>query len=422
MEKVLIYGKGISGLGAMESLKSRGTCALICDDTDFEKLKNEDYSLAVISPGIDFNHDVYRWANEREIPAISELELGYMLCHKPIIAVTGTNGKTTTVEMLGKMFRNRKAEVCGNIGSAFSSVSVKNESEIYIVETSSFQLEKTFRFRPKVAVITNITPDHIDRHGSMQNYVNAKLKIAQNQNKEDYLVLSADDISVEYLKGFQPQSTVIYTSIKERVKGAYLNNDKIYYMDEVICSVNRIRASGLHNISNALSAIAVAKIFGVSNGEIVDALSSYSPAKHRLSYVGSIRGVAFYNDSKGTNVSATIKAMESMPSSFCLILGGKDKGYEFDEIFEKKIKNLKKVFVLGECSDKIYKTAKRYNFTRIEKCESLDKAVIEAYHEKQDAVLLSPATASFDMFKNYKERGERFEEIVKGLKRVEERR
>ncbi len=422
MEKVLIYGKGISGIGAVESLKLRGVSAVVCDDEDFETLKNDEFTLVVVSPGIDFNHEVYKWASEKEIPAISELELGYLLCKKSIIAVTGTNGKTTTVEMLGKMFSEMNAKVTGNIGSSFSLAVTKDEGDLFVVEASSFQLEKTSSFRPHVAVITNITPDHIDRHGDMENYVKAKLKIARNQTRGDYLVLSADDIEVGYLDNFQPQSTVLYTSTRKRVRGAYLLNDKVWYMDEPICSVNRIKASGLHNISNALSAIVVAKIYGRSNDKIVRSLCEYAPTKHRLSYVGSIRGVAFYNDSKGTNVAATVNAMKSMPSSFCLILGGKDKGYDFDEIFKNATANLKKIFAIGETADKILTCARRYNFNLIDKCDNLDKAVIEAYYEKSDAVLLSPASSSFDMFKNYEERGERFEEIVKGLKSVEERR
>lgn len=421
-KKVLIIGKGISGLGAARALRETGTDCVLCDEEDFDKVFSPEFDLIVVSPSVAKTHRVFPLAEAAGTEVISEIELGYRLCDKPVIAVTGTNGKTTVVKLMGDIFsRSRKTCVTGNVGSSFAADATENY-DLFVTEVSSFQLENVRLFAPDIAVVTNITPDHLDRHNSFEEYARTKLKIAQSMGKDGWLVLSANDIPAKTLAGFSPQCNVVYTCVGGRVNGAYSLSDKFYWFDEFICQRNQMAMRGVHNEANALSAIAAAKIAGVENKDIIATLSEFHPDEHRVQYVDSIMGAAFYDDSKGTNIDACVKAMQTMPSSFCLIAGGSDKGYEFDDIFLKAPSNLKKVCALGETADKIVCAAKRNGFIKVIKCLTLTEAVIEAYHSDVDAVLLSPAAASFDMFENYAARGSAFIEIVKELKKIETRR
>lgn len=421
-KKVLIIGKGISGSGAARALRKTGINCVLCDEEDFDKVFSPDFDLIVVSPSVPRAHRVFPLADASGAEVISEIELGYRLCDKPIIAVTGTNGKTTVAKLIGNIFsRSKKTCVTGNVGRSFAADATEN-NDVFVTEVSSFQLENVHFFAPDIAVVTNITPDHLDRHNSFEEYARTKLKIAENMNREDCLVLSATDITTEILAGFSPNCNVVYTCVGGRVNGAYTLGDKFYWFDECICPRNQMAMRGVHNEANALSAIAAAKIAGIGNEDIIAALGEFRPDDHRVQYVDSIMGTAFYDDSKGTNTAACIKAMLSMPSSFCLIAGGSDKGYEFDEIFQSAPPNLKKVCALGETADKILRAAKRNNFKNTVKCLTLTEAVIEAYHSDVDAVLLSPAAASFDMFENYAARGNAFVAIVKELKKSETRR
>lgn len=416
VNRVLILGKGVSGMGAADALKAANIDFELTDETDFDEKINGDFDLIVVSPSVTLNHRAFAVAAKLGIEIIGELELGFRLCDKPIVAVTGTNGKTTTTELIAQMLKSRYAACAtGNIGRSFSKDATK-KYDVYAVEVSSFQLETVSKFRPNIAVITNITPDHLDRHGNMKEYARLKLSIAKNQKADDYLILSADGIALELMEDFAPDCNVIYTSLNGRVHGAYVLNDKIFWLDEFVCFVNRIKMQGIHNVANALSAIAAAKLCGVETNEIVKVLGRFDTDAHRMKYVASVNGVAFYNDSKGTNIDAVDKAMQSMPSSFCLIAGGSDKGYEFDGLFDKNNRNLLKVCAIGETANKIAEAAKRNDFKNVEICESLKAAVISAYRSGAENVLLSPGTASFDMFANYAARGEEFERIVHGIK------
>lgn len=415
---VLIVGMGISGKGSRYALEREGATCYIFDDRQNVKLPNVKLDLIVISPSICKFHSIYKFAEVNNIPLIGELELGFMLNKGEVIAVTGTNGKTTTTQLIEKILKaaGLKAEALGNIGKSFAQCASDKSYNIAVVESSSFQLESVKTFRPFIACITNISPDHLDRHGDMAEYARTKLKICENQTNQDYLILSQDDIPVTCLMGFAPKSNVIYTSTRGKVPGAYKLLDKIYCFDEFICDRDQIKMEGDHNVSNALMAIAVAKLYEVSNKIIVETLTEFETDDHRLKLVDRIDSKSYYNDSKGTNIAATIKAMKAMTGDTALILGGSDKGYEFDELFMAIPETIKKIITIGQTTKKIIDASIRCRYLDIETAENLYEAVHLAACMNVDNVLLSPATASFDMFNDYKERGQKFESIVRGLR------
>lgn len=410
-KKVLIYGKGISGIGAKDALIKCGADFTICDDVDFDEKFTGDYDLIVVSPSIALDHKIFGIAKGIGAEIIGEVELGGRICDKPLIAVTGTNGKTTVTELIGKVFGySRDACVTGNVGRSFA-LDATYDHDVYVCETSSFQLETVKSFAPHIAIVTNITEDHVDRHGGFENYARLKMRIADAQSSSDYLILNVDAIPQCALKDFYPKSNVFYTSTKMLVRGAYLSDDKFYWFDEQICKINRMKMMGLHNAENALSMIAAAKLSGIPNTDIVRALEEFEPDEYRIAYSGCVRGVAFYNDSKGTNVAATKMAMRAMPSSYALIAGGFDKGFAFDELFENADERLVEVCAIGQTRFAVEKAAVRKGI-KVTVCGTLADAVIEAYHSSADNVLFSPATSSFDMFEDYRARGAAFDKIV----------
>ena len=417
-KKVLIIGDGISGRGAKRALENNGALCDIFDEKYGKEFTKSDYDLIVISPSVSEEHYIYDFAREKNIPLIGEIELGYRLFGGETVAITGTNGKTTTVSLVGEILgrAGKKTSVCGNIGVSFAACAEFDGSDVAVAEVSSFQLESIKTFKPHIACILNVSEDHLDRHKTMERYATTKLKISENQDENDYLVLSQDDIPLLFLRGFFPKAQIMYTSLRGKVRGAYLLNNKIYYKDEFICDRDSVKLRGDHNISNVLAAVCICKLSGVANGVIVDVLTEFDSGEHRLRYVDTVDGKCYYNDSKGTNIGATLKAAEYMPSDTCLILGGSDKGYEFDDLFIGLPKHIKVVFAIGETAGKIKKAAFRNKFYEIEFKESLEEAVKDTAKLNVKNVLLSPATASFDMFSSYKERGETFERLVKELK------
>ena len=420
-KKILILGKGVSGLGAFEILKRKGACPTICDEDDLIDALNHKYDMVVISPSISTKHLIYEYCNNNKVELIGEIELGYRLTQKPIVAVTGTNGKTTVCDMCATLLNKKfSAYACGNIGVSFSGIS-DSDNDIFVVETSSFQMESTISFAPNVAVITNLAHDHIDRHGTYEKYVAEKLKIARNLKRCDTLILSYDDIKVDDLKGLNHDGKTVYVSIGNKVKGAYSLNGKIYWYDEYVCSTDRINLPYIHNEKNALFAVAVAKIFDVENRLIAQGLGEFKLRKHRLSVVDRIKSTTFYNDSKATNISATISAMRNMSSKYVLILGGSDKRLPFDDIFKINDSNLQLVLAVGQTAMAIKTTAEKYKI-EVKVCSDLSNAVYVAFKSGVENVLFSPACASFDSFSSYAERGENFVRAVKELKKSEEER
>lgn len=410
-KNALVYGKGISGTGAKAALEKCGVNCTICDDTDFEEKFIGQYDLIVVSPSIPRSHKIFKIAAETDTEILGEIELGARICDKPLIAVTGTNGKTTVTELIGRALGySRDACVAGNVGRSFA-LDATFDHEIYVCETSSFQLETVSTFAPHIAIVTNITEDHLDRHGSFENYSRLKMRIAAAQTPADYLILNVDAIPECALKDFHPRSDVLYTSMQTPVRGAYVLKDKFYWFDEPIAKINRMKMIGLHNAENALSMIAAAKLFDISNADIVRALEEFEPDEYRIAYSGCARGVAFYNDSKGTNVAATKMAMRAMPSSYTLIAGGYDKGFGYEELFENADERLTKVCAIGQTRNSVADAAARHGVKAIV-CGTLSEAIIEAYHSGADNVLFSPATSSFDTFKDYLDRGAAFDKIV----------
>lgn len=411
-KRVLVAGRGISGAGAFEALSGLGA---ICAYTDETNIASFGADLIVVSPGIETNQPVFAYAKENAIPLIGEIELGYLLCDKPIIAITGTNGKTTVTRLIGDIFAaaGQKAAVCGNIGNSFSLAAYKGGYDVAVTEVSSFQLETVDKFRPRIAVITNISPDHLNRHKTMQAYCAAKRNIARNQTEEDFLILSQDDIPLYALENFAPKGKTLYTSVRGKLKGAYLFGGDIYYMSEKVCSADRVRLEGEHNMKNALAAVCAAKICGIDNAAVVSALTSFKPDAHRLKLVARINGKNYYNDSKGTNIMASVCAAECMCGDTCMIVGGSDKGYEYDELFSRLPETVVRVAAVGETADKVKAAADRCGRCTVETFNDFAEAFYWAKSGGEENVLLSPASASFDMFSSYGERGEAFERLVR---------
>lgn len=429
--KALIVGCGISGISAKDFLEKQGIICEFAKSQDINATSfDEEYldrlfcglSFIVTSPGISFDNLLFKKARERKVKIISEFELGTNNSKGDIIAVTGTNGKTTTVMLIKHLLQNQHKNVflAGNIGTAVTSVCDKtNASSILILECSSFQLENIKSFSPHIATILNITPDHLNRHKTMKNYIKAKLNITKYQTKNDYLLLNYDD---EILMKNIPKTKakIFYFSTKKRVVGCYVKSGSIYFYDGTtenkLVSLKNVKLVGEHNISNILCAV-LAIILETGKLNLLGNLSTFQGVTHRIEYVATIDGVAYFNDSKATNIDSTLVAIKSFKQNINLILGGSDKGYNFDNLFAGLSKNVKNIVAIGETSQKILSSAKKYGYTNISLEKTLNDAVKSLKNKAQsgDIILLSPACASFDQFNNYEERGNVFKKLVKEI-------
>ncbi len=423
-KKVLVYGLGISGKETIKFLLERGAIVFAHDDNIKVKIENVisfdirfDFSqinFCVISPGIGDSY-VVKFLKIAKIPVYSEIEFASRFIKGKIIAITGTNGKTTTTTLVGEIFKraNLKYCLCGNIGDPLISF-VKNDNKdfYYITEVSSFQLEYIQKFCPFISAILNITPDHLNRHKTMQEYTQLKFSITKNQHKKHFCVLNTN------LNAFKviTKATIKYFSCALSCD-AHVENENICFDNEIILPINSLKLLGKKNVENALAAVAIAKCAGIDNVAIKEAIINFNGIEHRIEKVAEIGGVTYINDSKATNVDSTICALESFKENIILLLGGSEKGYDFDEIFSYKQK-IKKIFTYGQTSEKILKCALRNKFCEIEKKNDL-KESFEASREiakSGDVILLSPACASFDQFNNYEHRGEFFKELVREVK------
>lgn len=429
--KVLIIGRGLSGRSAGDLLERENVEVVFAAREDIEKNEFEkEYldrlfsglSFIVTSPGISPKIELIKQAKSRKIKIIGEFEFGSMFLKSDIIAVTGTNGKTTTVSLIHHILKGFEHSVFlgGNIGIPVSSLAGKdNKNDISVLECSSFQLENIKNFSPKIAAILNISPDHLNRHRTMKNYIKCKFNITKKQTENDYLILNADD---EFLFENPPKTKaqIFFFSTKKRVKGCYIKRNCIYFNDnqkeEKLVSLRGIKLVGEHNLSNILCAC-LAVFLQTKNKELLKLISGFTAVSHRIEFVKKISGVEFYNDSKATNISSTIVACKSFKNNIHLILGGSDKGYEFDELFKNLPKNVKNIAIFGETRHKIAFSAQNCGFVNYKICDSLEdctKYLFKKSREK-DIVLLSPACASFDCFSNYKERGNFFKKIVEDI-------
>ena len=421
-KRVLVYGLGRSGQAASKLLHDFGACVSIYDDDknerslfcfDEQPLLHA-YDMVVLSPGIKVRGNaVISGFQARKTPIVSELDLGSSFCKGTLIAVTGTNGKTTVCSLLGKIFElaGKETFVCGNIGLPISSIALKTTKKSFIVcETSNFQLETSKSFAPKVACILNLEEDHLDRHGSFDEYLRVKNLIFQNYKSSQTGVVNLDDKNVMNLK--LPKK-LLFFSLNELKKGVYLKNGCIYYGKTRIISIDQIPLIGLKNYQNVMATVAIAIYFKIKPRVIREAISSFMPAPHRLNYLGEKNGVKYVNDSKATNIACVKMAIESLNSkNLILLLGGQNKDLNFEKLFMEK-PLIKKCFCFGEAGKEIASVAVRFGYDA-ESFETMEEATCKAkkFAKPGDLVLLSPGCASFDEFASYAVRGQIFMEIV----------
>lgn len=448
-KKILIIGSGVSGTAAVELLEEKGAGPILYDGND--KLKEADIrgrlprgsraqillgelpeavkketELVILSPGVPADLPLIEDMRKNGAVIWGEIELASHFAKGRLAAITGTNGKTTTTTLAGEIFRSyyKNVFVVGNIGDPYTKETlVMTDDSITAAEISSFQLETIESFHPQVSAILNITPDHLNRHHTMECYTHTKERIAENQGSEDTCVLNYDD---EELRRFgasgQIKAKVLYFSRTHILdQGVYLEENTFVYRDgekkTPICTVEELKLLGTHNYENVMAAIAVTLSMGVPMEQIRETVIRFTAVEHRIEFVLEKDGVAYYNDSKGTNTDAAIKAVEAMNRPTLVIGGGYDKHVEFDEWIESFGDKVQWLVLLGATADQIEETARRHGFTRILRADSLQEAVELCARKARpgDAVLLSPACASWGMFDNYEQRGRMFKEYVKKL-------
>jgi len=420
-KNILIFGLARSGLAAAKRLISLGARVTITDtkkesDADPEIIRHlkeigancelgghpesllAGVDLIVVSPGIHLDIPILQKA---KAPIISEIELAYQILTKPIIAVTGTNGKTTTTTLIGELLRTggKKVAVAGNIGNPLAQVDDRNLDYI-VAEISSYQLETTKEFKPFISILLNIQPDHLERHKTMQEYIKQKAKIFANQTGDDYLVYNLDD----------PQVAKMVEPAKAKLIPFSKSKNGIVTLDPA-----GIKIPGRHNLENALAAASVAKLCGVEDKVILQALKTFPGVEHRIEFVRSVNGVEFYNDSKATNPDSTLVAIETFAGKrIILILGGKDKGVSLDQLVKSVKENVAEVILIGQATERFKQALIDKGFANIHLAKDLADVVATALKlaKAGDVVLLSPACASFDMFNNFEERGELFKQCV----------
>ena len=445
-KKVLVFGSGISGIGAGKLLEQVGASVVLYDGKetlDKEVLKAqlgddtkaeiilgelseevmETLDLVVMSPGVPTDLPVVLKMRDMGIQIWGEVELAYTYGKGDVLAITGTNGKTTTTALLGEIMKNYKESVfvVGNIGNPYTAAALEmREDSVAVAEMSSFQLETIHEFRPKVSAILNITPDHLNRHHTMEAYIKAKEDIAKNQTKEDTCVLNYED-EVTRKIGENVKANVLYFSSQRKLdRGIYLDDGNIIFRQDeeiLVCNVNELKLLGTHNYENVMAAVAMAAAYGTPMEIIRRTIKEFAGVEHRIEFVREKDGVAYYNDSKGTNPDAAIKGIQAMNRPTVLIGGGYDKDSECEEWIQAFDGKVKLLVLVGATKEKIAEAAERVGFVSYVMADSFEEAVekcIEAA-EPGDAVLLSPACASWGMFKNYEERGDKFKELVNCL-------
>ena len=377
----------------------------------------------VVSPGVPLTVDILKQAKARGLPIFSEIELASWVCRAPIVAVTGSNGKTTTTTLTGAMLRDAglTTEVCGNIGRPFADIAdTIPENGVVVLEVSSYQLETIADFRPHVALILNLQPDHLDRHGSFENYVAAKYRIAENQRSSDYLIVNQGDAAID-IDNIETSAARLAFSIASR-NGACTFVEEGWLWARAgrewfkIIHTDDIRIRGRHNLENAAAAVAAAMLFDVSVNKIAGTLKTFAGVEHRLEPVGAVAGINFINDSKATNVDATVVALQSMTTGVFLICGGRDKGYPYQPWLKAGKDKVRGLVAIGEAKEKIFRELGQQFPTEF--ADTLEDAVRKAFHQAEpgDTVLLSPGCASFDMFENFEARGRAFKDAVAGLR------
>src|SRR5579871_3590493 len=447
-KRVLVVGLGKSGVASALFLKAHGALVTVSDTKSGDELRNEipvllDHGITVetgghgertfrgqdcivVSPGVPVDAPPLMQARTLGEPVIGEIELASQFFSGPIIAITGSNGKTTTTTLTGEIMTAAgfPALVGGNIGTPAISLAERAKPDTVIVlEVSSFQLETIKTFRPKVAVVLNVTPDHLDRHRTFEIYVDAKARIFENQDTSDFAVLNADDPTCVAMTPRTSAQVFWFSRQKEVDRGAWVRDGNIVFRgtsgQREVLQVSEIPLKGAHNLENVLAAVCAGILMGCAPDKIGQAVRDFKAVEHRLEFVATIGGVDYYNDSKATNVDATIKAMESFPANIHLILGGKDKGSDYTVLNDLLRKRAKRVYTIGAAAAKIESQidSQKDGGPELVHAETLENAIRRASVVAQpgDVVLLAPACASFDQFKSYEHRGRMFKEIVQSL-------
>jgi UDP-N-acetylmuramoylalanine--D-glutamate ligase len=444
-KRVLVVGLGKSGIAAARFLKARGAQVTVSDirpagliselpalldagimvETGSHGIltfRRQD--LIVVSPGVPSNTPELTTVRAMGIPIIGELELGSEFLQGPVVAITGSNGKTTTTTLIGEIFKasGKLTLVGGNIGRPVVDMVAESTPETWsVLEVSSFQLETIQTFKARIALVLNITPDHLDRHGSFEAYAAAKTRITENQNSDDFLILNAEDEPTK-LVAAKTKAQIYWFSPRRQVKqGAFVHGESILFRAkeggdvEPIMPVAEIPLAGAHNVENVLAAVCAARLAGVEAHVIREAVAAFHAVEHRLEFVRELNGVRWFNDSKATNVDATAKAVEAFPGGIWLILGGKDKDSDYSTLSPLLRARVKAVITIGSAAEKI--ESQLAGVVKIERTGTMERAVAWARNEAKagDVVLLAPACASFDQFENYEHRGRVFKQLVGAL-------
>lgn len=430
-KKVLVMGLSKSGISAAEFLNKKGFDVYITEAKQpkeeflnkIDELKSKGIKLeygshsdefiegsefAVTSPGIPPKSEIFQRLKEKNIKIISEIELAYLNTDIPFIVITGTNGKTTTTALVSHILsKNFSAPVCGNIGVPPTSL-LDGKHDFLVCEVSSYQAQMTEKFKAKIACWTNFTPDHIDWHGGLENYFKAKAKLFIAPQEPEFAILNAKDAK---LKEFSKECKNVIFFDDET--GCGIKDGSIYYKNEEIIELQKCPLVGHHNYQNIMCGIIIAKLVGMKNEDIKEQIMSFKAPEHRLEKVREMNGITFYNDSKATNPEASIVAIDSFNNvDVALILGGRDKNTDLTEMCESINKHIKTVLLIGEATERFENNLKKNGFSNIIKEHTLESAVDKAIGLNPDVVLLSPACASFDMFKSYEHRGEVFKNYV----------
>lgn len=446
-KKILVVGMGKSGVAAVKVLHKYGANVIAQDSKTADKIDQqfalylkennieailgqtpEDpkaYDMYVLSPGVPTDLAWINEAREAGVEIIGELELGYRITEGKYVAITGTNGKTTTTTLVGEIFKasGRKTSVVGNIGNAVVTAAAEsNDDDWMVAEVSSFQLETTSEFRPVVSAILNLTPDHLNRHKTMEAYGAAKAAIHANQTEEDYLVINLDDKACYELADTCKARLVPFSRQDKLEFGAYLDGDVLMLSDDgkamPICDRSELRIIGDHNVENVLAAAAICYFAGIEMEVISKAIKDFPGVEHRIEYSGTVDGVKYYNDSKGTNVDAAIIALKALRENIILIAGGDGKAQDFTELANALEGRVKALILLGRDALDIEECARKAGFSNIYNCNDMEECVSKSRElaKEGDSVLLSPACASWDMYPNYEVRGEHFKNCVNNLK------
>ena len=438
-EKLSIIGAGISGVGAAILASQHNYNVFVSDSKAIKASDKSNFDhynisweenghtsskilssdLIIKSPGISDNTDIMTEIYNKNIQIISEIEFASRFTSAKIIAITGTNGKTTTSLLISKILDNAGFDVllAGNIGNSFAYSLSERDYDYIVLEISSFQLDNIVDFQPYISILLNITPDHLDRYkGNFSNYIESKLRITLNQNSKDYIIYNNDDLSLKSIKTKARKLPISLSNNISNDGGFYSNNKININLNNSKMTINKLALKGTHNIFNSMAAAMAARVFEVSDDVIRESLIDFENIEHRLEYVLTVHGVDFINDSKATNVNAAWYAIESMNKPFVWIIGGIDKGNDYSELIKvANKKNLKAIICLGDNNDKIVEAFK--NKVVIEQANDMREAVMKSYNlsDTGDAVLLSPACASFDLFENFEHRGSEFKKMVRGL-------